>query len=90
MSEGPQAPLFEVLLELHNDTIVFVPSLELDVEQLQDAHSFFATVSGLLEDITHMGIQLPRISYHRNSYTYMVRSTIDLATLNYMNSVHMS
>lgn len=64
-----RAPLFEVSLELQNTDIVFVPSLDLDSDS---PRSFFNTISGLLDDITHMAIRVPRVSYQRLSLTYMV------------------
>lgn len=64
-----RAPLFEISLELQNTDIVFVPSLDLDSDS---PRSFYNTISGLLDDITHMAIRVPRVSYQRLSLTYMV------------------
>ncbi|XP_054265094.1 dynein beta chain, ciliary-like [Macrosteles quadrilineatus] len=63
-----KAPLFEVLLELQHRDIVFVPSLDFEAD---DAHSFYSIVQGLLEDIVHMAIKIPRVSYNRLENTYM-------------------
>lgn len=73
--KADKAPLFEVCLELQNNDIVFVPSLNPAVDE-DDPYSFYALVSGLLEDIVHMSIRVPRISYNMGSLTYMVRNKI--------------
>lgn len=69
-----RAPLFEISLELQNTDIVFVPSLDLDSDS---PRSFYNTISGLLDDITHMAIRVPRVSYQRLSLTYMVITITD-------------
>lgn len=65
------APLFEVLVELQGDDIVFVPSLDSSTE---NQHNFYNMVQNLLDDVIHMGIIIPRISNLKRSYTFMVSS----------------
>lgn len=81
------APLFELLLELHEPHIVFVPTLD-----IEEQGNFFRFVLSLTEDITKMGEVMPRVLKNftvENYYTDICEDmdTLDLisTTLNRMN-----
>lgn len=81
------APLFELLLELHEPLIVFVPTLD-----IEEQGNFFRFVVSLTEDISKMGEIMPRVLKNftvENYYTDICEDmdTLDLisTTLNRLN-----
>lgn len=68
--KNDRLPLFEVLLQLEENDIVFTPSLQID---LDNPHCFYGIINNLLEDILHMGSIVPRVAKIRLSFTYKVR-----------------
>ncbi|CAH1116455.1 unnamed protein product [Phaedon cochleariae] len=61
----PITPLFELLMELHEPNIVFVPSAD-----LEDPVNFLVLVEGLIDDIFSMGTYLDRVDPDESDYSY--------------------
>lgn len=60
-------PLFEVLLELQEPILVFVPSLEIN-----DNNGFYRLVEGLIYDIMSMATLIPRVNTQSDHHDYKV------------------
>lgn len=64
-SDGKAEPLFELLLELHDPNIVYIPSVYTD-----DSDNFVHLIQSLLEDITGMGRKMERITKNTEDQDY--------------------
>ncbi|KAJ8974478.1 hypothetical protein NQ317_016132 [Molorchus minor] len=53
----PITPLFELIMELHEPDIIFIPSAE-----IEEPNNFYVFVTGLLEDIYSMGELMIRVN----------------------------
>lgn len=63
--DGKLYPLFEILAELHEPLVVYVPSIELD-----DPTNLLTFIQALLEDAHTMGKKMPRIGEDKNDPDY--------------------
>lgn len=71
---SPVTPFFELLLELHDPDIIFVPSA--DIEDPVNFHTF---VSGLLDDIFNMGKYMDRVDPDETtSYNQIAKQEEDI------------
>lgn len=62
----PVTPLFELVVELHEPNIVFIPSVN-----LSDDDNFFSFVEGLLNNILFMAEHMSRISAEHEEPNYL-------------------
>lgn len=62
----PVTPLFELVVELHEPNIVFIPSVN-----LSDDDNFFSFVEGLLNNILFMAEHMSRISTEHEEPNYL-------------------
>ncbi|XP_018562388.1 dynein beta chain, ciliary-like [Anoplophora glabripennis] len=70
----PVTPFFELLLELHEPDVVFVPSAD-----IEDPINFHTYVSGLLDDIFNMGNYMIRVNPDETtSYSQIAKDEMDI------------
>ncbi|KAK9702182.1 Dynein heavy chain region D6 P-loop domain [Popillia japonica] len=62
---GKSYPFFEILAELHEPLVVYVPTIDLD-----DPQNFLNFVQALLEDAQKMGKRMPRVGKNESAVDY--------------------
>ncbi|XP_040312713.1 dynein axonemal heavy chain 17 [Herpailurus yagouaroundi] len=73
VADGSVAPLFEVLMQLDEDGLVFNPSLELGPD-----YGFLMLIEGLINDIYTAAKLIPRLAKNRMSYKADLEDMSDL------------
>ncbi|GAB5581369.1 dynein axonemal heavy chain 17 isoform X1 [Prionailurus iriomotensis] len=73
VTDGSVAPLFEVLMQLDEDGLVFNPSLELGPD-----YGFLMLIEGLINDIYTAAKLIPRLAKNRMSYKADLEDMSDL------------
>nr|XP_060503678.1 dynein axonemal heavy chain 17 [Panthera onca] len=73
VTDGSVAPLFEVLMQLDEDGLVFNPSLELGLD-----YGFLMLIEGLINDIYTAAKLIPRLAKNRMSYKADLEDMSDL------------